>query len=53
MATLFGVNGIFMEVHDKPDESKCDAPTQFPLDDLNQFITKILMLRNFCQENDI
>jgi 2-dehydro-3-deoxyphosphooctonate aldolase (KDO 8-P synthase) len=34
MAVSFGVNGIFMEVHDKPDESLCDAPTQWPLDKL-------------------
>lgn len=53
MATLFRVNGIFMEVHDRPDESKCDAPTQFPLEELDQFITKLLMLRKFCQENNI
>ena len=25
------MNGIFMEVHDNPDKSLCDAPTQFPL----------------------
>jgi 2-dehydro-3-deoxyphosphooctonate aldolase (KDO 8-P synthase) len=53
MATLFGVNGIFMEVHDRPDESKCDAPTQFPLTNLDSFITKLLKLRKFCQDNDI
>ena len=34
VAIALGVNGIFMEVHDKPDESKCDAPTQWPLDRL-------------------
>ena len=34
MAVSLGVNGIFLEVHDKPDESLCDAPTQWPLDRL-------------------
>lgn len=34
MALALGVNGIFMEVHDRPDESLCDAPTQWPLDRL-------------------
>ena len=53
MAVLFGVNGIFMEVHDRPDESKCDAPTQFPLDELEVFISKLLKLRKFCKENGI
>uniref|UniRef100_A0A6C0J4H8 3-deoxy-8-phosphooctulonate synthase n=1 Tax=viral metagenome TaxID=1070528 RepID=A0A6C0J4H8_9ZZZZ len=33
-------NGIFMEVHNNPDESKCDAPTQWPL-------SKLLWLLNF------
>lgn len=34
MAVTFGVNGIFMEVHDRPDESLCDAPTQWYLSKL-------------------
>lgn len=34
MAMALGVNGIFMEVHDNPDQSLCDAPTQWPLDRL-------------------
>jgi len=33
-----GVNGIFMEVHDRPDESYCDAPTQWPLEKLEWLI---------------
>tara|TARA_X000000950_G_C13754866_1_gene594282 strand:+ start:59 stop:883 length:825 start_codon:yes stop_codon:yes gene_type:complete len=53
MAVLFGVNGIFMEVHDNPDESKCDAPTQFPLNDLEMFVSKLLQLRKFCIENKL
>lgn len=34
MALSLGVNGVFMEVHDRPDESLCDAPTQWYLDKL-------------------
>ena len=34
VARALEVNGIFMEIHNKPDESKCDAPTQWPLDKL-------------------
>jgi len=34
VAIALDVNGIFMEIHNKPDESKCDAPTQWPLDKL-------------------
>ena len=31
MAISLGVNGIFLEVHDRPNESNCDAPTQWNL----------------------
>jgi 2-dehydro-3-deoxyphosphooctonate aldolase (KDO 8-P synthase) len=53
MAVINDVNGVFMEVHDRPDESLCDAPTQFPLTNLQTFLTRMMSLRNFCQENDI
>ena len=53
MAVTLGVNGIFMEVHDRPDESKCDAPTQFPLNKLEDFLTKLTKLRSFLKENNI
>ena len=38
VARALEVNGIFMEVHDRPDESFCDAPTQFPLNQLNELM---------------
>jgi len=38
IALASDVNAIFMEVHDNPDKSKCDAPTQFPLDKFNLFL---------------
>jgi len=31
MAISLGADGIFVEVHDNPDSSLCDAPTQWPL----------------------
>jgi 2-dehydro-3-deoxyphosphooctonate aldolase (KDO 8-P synthase) len=34
MAIALGVDGIFMECHNNPDEALCDAPTQWPLDKL-------------------
>jgi len=30
-AAAAGVDGLFVEVHDNPDASLCDAPTQWPL----------------------
>ena len=53
LAVTFRVDGIFMEVHDRPDESLCDAPTQFPLDKFEDLIRKLLKLRNFLKENEI
>lgn len=32
MAIALGVDGIFLEVHDNPNQSLCDAPTQWYLD---------------------
>jgi len=51
LAVTMGVNGIFMEVHDRPDESLCDAPTQFPLDKLKTYLKELLKLKNFVDEN--
>ena len=34
LAMAFDVDGIFLEVHNNPDESLCDAPTQWPLEKL-------------------
>ena len=51
LAVLFGVNGIFMEVHDNPDQSKCDAPTQFPISDFKSLLCKLILLRNFTNQN--
>lgn len=38
LSIALGVNGIFMEVHDRPDECLCDAPTQWPLDRLDSLL---------------
>ena len=42
MAMSLDVNGIFMEVHSDPDKSKCDAPTQWPLEKIEE----IILLKN-------
>ena len=34
IALALNVDGIFLEVHDNPDEALCDGPTQWPLDEL-------------------
>ena len=37
-ACAAGVDGLFMEVHDDPTNSLCDAPTQWPLRNLRQLL---------------
>jgi 2-dehydro-3-deoxyphosphooctonate aldolase (KDO 8-P synthase) len=41
MAISMGVDGIFMEVHDRPDQSLCDAPTQWDLNKLEWLLNFI------------
>ena len=41
MAMALDVHGIFLETHDRPNESKCDAPTQWPLDRLEWLLSYI------------
>ena len=50
MAVAVGVNGIFMEVHDDPDNSRCDAPTQFPLDKLESFLNEMKNMSDIKRE---
>ena len=38
LAMAFDVNGIFMEVHHNPDKSKCDAPTQWDINKLEELL---------------
>ena len=38
IAIVSGVDAIFMEVHDRPEEAKCDGPTQWPLDKLEDLL---------------
>ena len=49
LAILFGVDGIFMEVHNNPDKSLCDAPTQFDLKNLDNLISMFVELRHFVK----
>ena len=46
MAMALGVNGIFIEIHDKPEESKCDAPTQWPLNKLEWLLDFLNIKKN-------
>jgi 2-dehydro-3-deoxyphosphooctonate aldolase (KDO 8-P synthase) len=49
VAVTLGVNGIFMEVHENPDQALCDAPTQFPLDKLKDYLKELKELNEFVK----
>ena len=38
IAIVSGVDALFMEVHDDPNNAKCDGPTQWPLDKLENLL---------------
>ncbi len=52
-AVSVGVNGLFFEVHPEPDKALSDGPNQIPLKEFPILIEKLLMLRNFINENNI
>jgi len=49
-AVAAGADGIFLEVHDNPDEALCDGPNMLPLDRLEALLAKLKMLREIAGE---
>jgi len=41
VAIALDVHGIFMEVHDNPEKAKCDGPTQWPLERLEDLLNTL------------
>ena len=41
-AIAAGCDGLFMEIHDKPEQAKSDAATQWPLDKLESLLASII-----------
>lgn len=48
-AVACGVDGLFMEVHDRPAEALSDAATQFPLDRLESLLTTLLAIHQLVR----
>ncbi|GHV24132.1 2-dehydro-3-deoxyphosphooctonate aldolase [Planctomycetales bacterium] len=44
-AVAVGVDGIFLEVHDRPDEALCDGPNMIALSRLPALLTTLLKIR--------
>ena len=51
-ATAVGVAGVFMEVHDDPDNAASDGPNAVRLEDLEDVISSIVKIDNVLK-NDI
>lgn len=44
-AIAAGCDGLYIEVHDRPDEALCDADIQWPLDQFEDLIVELLAFR--------
>ncbi|UCG39167.1 MAG: 3-deoxy-8-phosphooctulonate synthase [bacterium] len=49
-AVACGVDGVFMEVHDDPDNAPCDGPNMWPLDSLEGLLRQLLTIRRVLEE---
>lgn len=47
IAIVSDVDAIFMEVHNNPDKSLCDAPTQYNINNLDKFLKNISKLKSY------
>lgn len=43
-ATAAGIDGLFLEVHDQPDQARCDGPNMVPLDELEGLLRMVQSL---------
>jgi 2-dehydro-3-deoxyphosphooctonate aldolase (KDO 8-P synthase) len=44
-AVAAGIDGLFMEIHPDPDRALCDGPNSMPLDQMEDFLTRIVRIR--------
>ncbi|MGD8252454.1 MAG: 3-deoxy-8-phosphooctulonate synthase [Desulfobacterales bacterium] len=56
-AVAAGVDGLFMEVHPKPDEALCDGPNALPLESIEPLLRQLLAIRRAvigqgCRDQD-
>jgi 2-dehydro-3-deoxyphosphooctonate aldolase (KDO 8-P synthase) len=51
-AAAVGVDGIFLEVHDNPDQALCDGPNSFVLHELPSLLEKLMGLSTLAREKD-
>jgi 2-dehydro-3-deoxyphosphooctonate aldolase (KDO 8-P synthase) len=49
-AVAAGANGVFMEVHPRPDEALCDGPNSWPLDGAEELMAKLMDVYEAARE---
>ena len=49
-AAAVGVDGIFVEVHDQPDQARCDGPNSFPLWRIPEFLDQVLRIQEMVRQ---
>ena len=57
-ALMIGVDGLFIEVHDNPEEAKCDGDIAYPLHQLEKMLKRLKAIdavsrhlyHNSCQD---
>lgn len=49
-AVAAGIDGLFMEIHPTPESALCDGPNSMPLSEMNDFLTKLLPIRQAVME---
>lgn len=50
-AVAAGTDGLFLEVHEKPEKALCDPATMLPIDDLPDMLKKLKKIREVVRED--
>jgi 2-dehydro-3-deoxyphosphooctonate aldolase (KDO 8-P synthase) len=45
-AVAAGIDGLFLEIHPKPDQALCDGPNSIPLDDVEELLVRLIRVRS-------
>ena len=46
-----GVDALFMEVHDNPEEAKCDGPNSLYLDKLEELLEELVAIHEIVRKH--
>ncbi len=50
-ATAVGIDGLFMEAHDRPDEALCDGPNMVDLETLESVLKKVVRIDRIIKKD--